>query len=824
MNLIDQHIRKHLLYFRNEAEAEVSSQEIYKLIQSEEKSTHRGLLRYIHLLLNEVFSEDKSETKTVHLHLDYDLDDASILIIAQYLLIRSYKTSSQTSLLSSQGNQRPNILKANLRSRLRELSLCPDGASGKNGGNRIYKNWIKEKKELETLIQFYNQLGNNIEISANTLFNCQIRLANSLSNLFTTRPYAIKIDNHNSYPTFNLLNTKLTLNQIDEIDSSIIDHLEKVFVFDCERKKLMQHFSLQDIKSQNIELKKYLIITFGNKKVSVQSLRDKINLIQSRFKITRNDSYPIIRSEIDYCLGRTSKRSIPVSFIGIDTSHFWEAFMLETKMQDLYELRSVKMMNLYSLCFDEEIKDYILQEIFSEKETSYLTSDETKQQLLDLRSDDLSNLKASLGNVLDLIISSNIKEIITDKTKSKTVFIVDELVLKSKKLTGLISSSLLLTRNNKLVPWSAFKTVENETIIVLSYQDQGKYPFCFYPNIIEATILRSITIEAVFHTFLFSNRYKWAKYNLAQEIYKLTDHPIRNKYFHWKRLKDSIKSLRPQKVEDTNWDLEHQYSGVSERETIKLKLKNERERTFNISDLFIYSTDNASFKIEKIGDFIEAKDDDIKYFVHHLDEIQKHINLYEKMDNRNQYIEELGIIRRQFAVDDEDDRRLWKILLKQKAQAVGEDTVYDELRKHLEKRKLRIVSLYHFKSNWLNPGSDSIAPLNKKVFIELCNFLGLPKTYFILIQRLRNASKQSTRQSTLQMNRLLQDLFNDGCFNDEANLIKVITENLEKYKRKHPLDELGIDERYLSDNLIALVELIKPEITLKEIEKFKKTE
>lgn len=822
MNLIDQHIRKHLLHFKNEED--ISFQEVFELIQSDEKDNYDLLLRYIHLLLNEAFSEERSGTNTLHLHFEYDLDDDSLLVIAQYLLIRFFKESSKTIGSSSQSSKRLELLKANLSSKSRKLSTCPDGASGRKGGNRIYKNWIKDKKEIQTLIGFYDQLSDNIEISANALFNCQVRLANSLNNLFTTRPYACEIENHNSYPTFNLLNTKSTLNQIDEIDNSIIDNLETVILFDCERKKLMQYFSLQDIRDYDIKLKKYLIITFGNKKASIQSLRDKINLIQNRFKIVRNDSYPIIRSEIDYSLGRASKRYIPVSFIGIDTSHFWDAFMLETSIQDLYELRSVKMMNLYSLCFDEEIKAHILQEIFSEKETSYLISDETKQRLLDLRSEDLSDLKGSLGNVLDLIISSNIKHTITNKIKSETIFIVDDSVPKSKKLSGLISSSLLLTGKNKLVSWSAFKTIENEATLILSYQDQGKYPYYFYPNVIETTISRPITVEAVFHKFLFSNRYKWAKYNISKEIHKLTDHPIRKRYFHWERLKDSIKNLRPQKDDDTNWDLEQQYSGNSERETIKLKLKNEREKTFNSSELFIYSADNSSFKVEKIGDIIDTIDEDAKYFVQNLDGIQENINIYDKMIDTKQQEEELNIIRQQFPVENESTGRLWKILLQQKAQSLGENMVYDDLKKYLEAKGLKIVSLNHFKNNWLDPESDSMAPLSKKVFIELCGFLGLPKIYFTLICRLRNVSKQSTRQSTLQMNRLLQDLFNNDCFDDGVDLNKIIAANLENYKRKHPLDELGIDERYLGDNLIALVELIKPEITLKEMEKFKKTE
>src|SRR5699024_164883 len=107
------------------------------------------------------------------------------------------------------------------------------------------------------------------------------------------------------------------------------------------------------------------------------------------------------------------------------------------------------------------------------------------------------------------------------------------------------------------------------------------------------------------------------------------------------------------------------------------------------------------------------------------------------------------------------------------------------------------VSLLHFKNNWLNPESDSMAPLSKKVFIELCNFLNLPKTYFILVQRLRNISKQSSRQSTRRMNRLLQDLFNDSSFDKDVDTKNIIKTNLDKYKKEHPLDELGIDEKYL---------------------------
>ncbi|EHO13113.1 hypothetical protein HMPREF9714_00947 [Myroides odoratimimus CCUG 12901] len=823
MNLIDQHIRQHLFRFQDEEDA--LFQNIVELIQSEKKEKNILLLRYIHLLLNAVFSEENDNPQIFHLHFTHSLNDDSLSIIAQYVLIRLFKESYTKNNLSSGNNDWFESVKLKLNSKLRKLNTCPDGASGKNGGNKIYKNWIKEKTSIKTLIDFYCDLGNGNEILNNTVFNCQVWLTNSINDFLTTNPYACTIDNYNAYPTFNLLNTKSTLNEIDEIDNSIIDNLENVVLFDCERKRMMQSFSQQDmIKDYDVNLKKYLIFSFGNKNNSVQTFRDKLVLIQSRFKITNNESYPILQSEIDDCLKRKSTKYIPVTFVGIEKSSFWDAFLLETNVQDLYELRSIKMMNLYSLCFDSEIKDYILQDIFSEKDTSELISEETKQRLLNLRYEDLSTLRNCLGNILELIISSDMKQSVSEKIKSETTLFIDVFILKSKQLRGLISKSLSLKDSNKLISWSELIPNKYNNIIILSYQDQGKFPYYFYPNVIETTVLKDVEITAIYHKFLFLIRYQWAKYNVTKDLYKLLDHPLRQKYFQWERLKKSINAMKPEIVENTNWDLEQQYSGNTNRETIKLKLKGEREKTFNCSDLFIYSRDKKVFKVDKIGNIIEAIDEDEKYFVHYLDEIQERINLYEKIMDRSQQDEELNIIRQQFEINETDSGRLWKLLLKQKASTSNEEALYEELKNHFETKGVKIVSLHHFTNNWINPESDSIAPISKKVFIELCNFLGLPPIYFTLIRRLKNASKQSNRQSTRQMNRLLQDLFNDSSFDESEDIDKIITANLENYKRKHPLDELGIDERYLGDNLVALVELIKPEIVLKEMEKFKKVE
>ncbi len=430
MNLINQHIRKHLLHFQNEEDS--FFQEIVGLVQSEEKEKNALLLYYIHLILNESLDETSQETKTLHLHFEYDLDDDSLLVIAQYLLIRFCKESKKTNVsASNDGNIQ--IIKTNLNSKLRGLEAsCPDGASGKKG-NKAYKNWVKGKNEVRTLISFYNQFDNDTDISLNSIFNCQVRLTNSISEFLVTNPYACTVENYNIYPTFNLLNTKLSLNELDEIDNSIIDNLQTVILFDCERKSIMQNFSLKDIKDFDVNLRQYLILSFGNKNNSVQSLRDKLGLIQTRFKISNNKSYPILQSEIDYTLKHKKRKYIPISFVGIDSSDLWEAFILETNIQDLYELRSIKMMNLYSLCLSEEVKTFILNDLFSENDTSEIISDETKQRLLDLSEEDTSALKNSLENVLDLIIASDFKQVLSNKIKNKSILVVDDFILKTKK-------------------------------------------------------------------------------------------------------------------------------------------------------------------------------------------------------------------------------------------------------------------------------------------------------------------------------------------------------------------------------------------------------
>ncbi len=330
-------------------------------------------------------------------------------------------------------------------------------------------------------------------------------------------------------------------------------------------------------------------------------------------------------------------------------------------------------------------------------------------------------------------------------------------------------------------------------------------------------------IKAILPNFLFGYIYKWSKYHLLNEYHKLLAHPIRDNYFEWNKLKNKILKLKPEQKLNIDWNLENEYSISDQRETYRVKLKGIRVKTAYSSDLFIISEDNnVSLKVAKIDYLLSAEIDDNPIFVQNLNEIQENINIYEKIVDKKQQDEELKVIRQQFNLDENTEGYLWKILLKRLADQKGEEELYNEIKAHFETKGLKMVSQFHFKNTWINPDSESIAPLSKKVFIELCEYLNIPKTYFIIIQRIRNSTKQTSRQSTRQMNLLLKDLFNDGCFDRDKNPRDIINNRLAFYKENHPLDELGIDENFLADNLVALVELIIPELNLIELETIQK--
>ena len=824
MEMIKQHILPQLNSFTNEVLVSINN--IFSEIQNESKTEFTEIICYIEHLLNLSFLSTNQGLTSLHIHIENEFDDSQKLVIGEFLSIKLFKYYYSIDNKLDEANLSLADFITHIEFKINSLEIrCPDGASGKNGGNRIWKNWVKEKKENRILLEFYKALNKNSSLKPKSIFNLQKNFCSSLSQKFEFRPYTKSVDNNRE--SYNLVNATRTLNEIDEINNQLIDELDSIILFDCERKRIMTNFSFEEINKWNTDydtrFTKYLIVTFGKNFSSLNHTRNKLELIRERFKIPTNTTYTIAKSEIDFLLNRKENGQLSIEFVGYESSSFWDTFVLETSIRELYELRSIKLMNIYAICYTDEIKNYIIDELFSEKESSELISSTTKFAIFELRDEDIEVLKAALSNTLDIIINSGIKSNVSDSLSNNPAIVLDEAIFRNQNLLSKVRNCLGFTKTTKFKTWADLTNSDLKDLVILSYRDQGRYPNYYYPSLLELDLDSECITRAILPSFLFKQYYSWSKYNLCKEYHKLLTHPIREQHFEWNTLKNKIQELKPEQKLNIDWNLENEYSNSDQRESYKIKLKGQRVRTAYGSDLFIISIDAKTvYKVVKI-DYLLSLDNEDKVFIQNLDEIQQNINIYDKIVDKKQQETELEVIRKQFNLGDETAGRLWKVLLKNLAEVQGEDQLYSELKKYFEGKGIKIVSQFHFKNSWINPQSESIAPLSKRVFIELCEYLKIPKIYFIIIQRIRNSSKQSSRQSTRQMNQLLKDLFNDGCFDNDGNPKEIINNRLDYYKANHPLDDLGIDENYLADNLATLVELIKPELKPGELESIEKT-
>jgi len=825
MQLIKQHITPLLHSFANEESS--TSKNIFSEIQNDFKSNFIEIICYLDNLFNKTFSITNNDITALHIHIEDEFNEKEKLLIAEFLIIKTFNHYHSYDKNTNEVNMSLNEQIAALEIKLNSLEMkCPEGASGTNGGNKIWKNWIQDKKENRTLLDFYKKININSSLKPKLLINTQKNFCSSVSQIFEFKPYCVLLNSNNK--SYNLLNATKTLREIDTINNEIIDSLDLIILFDCERKNLMSNFSFEEINKWNSDydsrFKKYLIITFGKEYQSINNVRNKIELIKDRFKIPINSSYTINKSEIDFLLKRKEKFSASIDFVGFESSVFWDTFVLETSIRELYELRSIKLKNIYSICFNDEIKGYIIDEIFSKKDSSELISSSTKMAILELRDEDAETLKEALSSTLDIIINSGVKLKITESLTNTPTIIVDEVIIRNGKLISKITDCFGLTRLIKFKTWSDILDFSSNYFLILSYRDQGKFPNYYFPNLLEIELKPETKSNAILPHFLFGHHYHWAKYYLLREYHKYLNHPIREKYFEWDELKKIIQAQKPETKLIIDWNLENEYSSSENRETYKIKLLNQRVKTYHSSDLLIFSEINtARPRIERAKWFFENEDlDGSKYRIQKLDELLDEFNPAERLIDTTKQELDLEIIRKQLGLGNETAGRIWKILLRKKSELLGIEALYEELKLIFDKNKIPLVSINHFRNSWINIESDSLMPRGNKVFKFLCDYLGLNDNYRLILYRLKNASISGKIEATKKYSNLLRDLFADGCFDSNISVQIILSNRILYYRNNHSLDELGIDNVNPLNGLTALIELIQPELKLIELETIEK--
>jgi hypothetical protein len=616
-----------------------------------------------------------------------------------------------------------------------------------------------------------------------------------------------------------------TLNDIDHMDGYLLNVIDTLVIFDYEWNRKMTHLSFNEINKWNshfgTSIRNQLIVSFGKGRSSLGDLVKKSLSVRERLTTPVGTMYTVTKMETDGLLGKPRGVPIEMRFIGEESSEFLKRLKLEAKIQGLYELRSIRMTNVYSICLNEDVKDYIMEDLFSFDRVSELMSYETRQTMKEMEDADLSVIKNSVSGLLDLIIESGIMERIMDRLDGSLVFVMDDSMVGNQSLMKRFKEALGNERLCKVIPWSEVYGLKKGRILFLSYRDPGRYPNLNHPNLLESELPPGIMMpEALLQKALYNDLRGWACYQLQLLLHRLLDHPVRRSHFGWQELRKTLMGLRPERPE-FDQGLETEFSRIDQRERYDLKFHGPRHKTVYGSDLYI-SSYSGSFKVKRIDELQADEGDGMELHLQDLDEIHAAVNFYGNKKVKNLYGHELSIVLRRYGLEDEASGRLWKVLLRRRADIEGEEALYETLKDRLGLQSLPIVSPHRFINYWITPLSDTICPANNRVFKAICDFLSIDSVYYSHTIRERNA-RYPLGQMTRKWILLYKDMINDGFFDDGVNLGASIERRSHYYKTKHPLDDLGISEEHLKGSLDILAQLIKEELAPLRVEYLRKS-
>lgn len=826
MELLVKHLREQLSDFTCSNVNTPLFDKVFNALKSSLQETHINLLKYLFRLLEKSSEENDNEFTPLNIHFEKKLTDDEKTLIAEFLWYYYFEVQH----LKEEGN----TINEKLMSKISDLEneVSGDLVLPSNNGhliNRIRENRKRDRKHLA----FYKSINETATLVPQSLINMKVNQERDLSGLFQYNPTYLQVENELSdLSSIVLYNTKafndIRQARINEIP--LLRIIRNIILFDCENGiQRFAQFNYQQLSNfnsnHNTNFKSFTLFTFSNKE-NFNAITAKINRLKERYYLPQDSSYTITKAEFDLLTDHKINNNITINFTKPLSSAFWEDFFTETKINGLYELRSIKMMNVYALCFSNEIKNFILNDVFAQDTNPVLITNETKEDIFSLPQTDIESLKNLLSNILDVIIQKDTKSKINETLTNETKVLLDDFILKNEVFFNLVRQNLNIRGRRNFLNWDDIEESANGAIVILSYRDQGNYNHHFYPNINEINLNEVAKVDFILPAFLFKQTYDWSLFNLLKSYQKTLDHQIRRSFFDWNALKDKIFQLKPEKPIDISWDLESDYSSSDTRTTFRVLFSDNTRMTCNPSDLLIYREGNSDqiriATVKLIYENIDFSNNSL--FVQKLDDLIDEFNPAEKIIDTVQQNNDLEIIKQQFEISEEDAGRLWKILLARKVKNYGVSKLYDELKTLFKLNSLDIVSLNHFESTWIQPTSESLVPRGNKVFKVICDYLDLPITYRRIIYTIKNRTIAGKRNATRIYSKLLKDLFNDGCFDEIANSMQILSDKINYYKHNHNLDELGIDEVKPLEGLNTLIELIQPELSCNKVKNIEKNE
>jgi hypothetical protein len=827
MKLIDDHIKSYLEpYIKT---PDVGFANVFSNVPNGAKEKAKKLLIYLDKLINSALNKEGENLKYTHIHLEC-IDSELLHLITQFIIVKFFfRGINIAENVDGRNYNVDEINKINaILSRPRQIPTGAKGGSKKDRDSKLERQNLAEKK------CFYDYLMRTypaISFKPQTLLNVTKNEYNVLKDRFQIKPLAVPIENIPHEQSHVVMNFEKTRDKIDEItlgdDQFFLDLIKNVILIDCEQKKVTGDFNYKDLKNWNdngSDFHNLIIISVNDGKHNFNKLKNRLFRIQSKFysepKYPHFEAYTILPFEINLLQDKIGEHNEIIRFYGDNYCSFWENFKIQlTYNEGLYELQSLKMMNVYSLLINENLKNMVIEDIFSFRNLFKIISQETISTLQELSNDSIKSIKSDLLYTIDWIISSDWSVYLRSQIAANALVILPQTFIANNLIITEFRNAMMIKSEN-IHTWFDIDIKTSKNIVVLEYRDLGPFPYTISPSIFEKLFQQSDGVRNIFLALFFENKFEWTRFNLSCDVHKILSHPTREKYLEWNDLDKELQRSKPNKPVSINWDAENKYQN-QETVTIKVKFKGGNKRSFIASELFITQLGDAdALKVSRLEDLIDWNYDQTSLKIQMLDDLYSEINIYDKIANVERENSELQVIRKEYAIaNNENASRLWKVLLKRKSDEKGVDKLYEEIEIFMKENGIGLVSKGTFENSWTNPDSDSLVPRSKSVFSRLCDYLGLPKSYYRLMLRLKNVEMQATRSSSKQMNGLLSDLINDDCFCENINVQDILLDNKKKYLKKHDFDEIGIAEDQVVNELKALVALLKPYMKLVEVQK-----
>lgn len=492
----------------------------------------------------------------------------------------------------------------------------------------------------------------------------------------------------------------------------------------------------------------------------------------------------------------TLTSSSPVILFLEGKMDIWNDYYQKCIDYEIPYLISIQFRNLLNSCFTLEIRNQVIEAIKMQHSSIRLPDSfgEQWRSLVDSERDEILQFLNLI--IVDIIKIHNRQDYCFDAASR---IILPKLIHDSNIAKQEIIN-LLKIRKEQIITWSS--AYSRGSIVSFDYRDIGSqyYPIK-PPNIFETNHLKLNKVYLV--SYLFENKFYYGQYNFNKLLYEELDNNFRRNENNWEELNNKIMEIKPISIDKTDYEFEESIQREIDVDQFEIEFDFKGKlikRIFNEYSKFLIK-DFRGFETEDIDGIIGREGIEVLP----LDELLSDLGMPEFNLENEEVIRKSKELRNKYLSEDllSIESRVWKILLKNKANKVGENTLYDELNKKCSLMGFDMVSFDTFKNAWINLDSASNRTSYKHLKV-LCDYLGLERDYFSFLKVYCKTEANKTRQSTVFHTELVTDILLPHIEKDNVDSAFDTTEN-----QKDSLLLMGIAQDEIDDKLIFYLEKTK---------------